>query len=397
MAAGFLEGILMGVFCYKLKGVLRTVTPLHVGFGFRTGVIKHCRTFIPGSILRGAVGTALIRVVCKLDKPLVEHEKCEYFDECVYAQLFGEEFGKSSKVFFRYAYPLHLGCGDVYRPSAKTVYRCSNPQCRRVFDAFIPPRECPTCGGSVKPFNGYQCDGCGGLESFPIKVSRVTLTAIDRGKVSAATVPGVGEEAAGTLHTLETIAPGSRFNFEVIVHGDMGNTVDLLRNVIERALPDEGIGGAKSRGLGKVVVEDLSVERVDTDLLEKRADEIDVRWFRVKLCSPLVLDGKVLDPQSLLEGVRRAYTWAFRQGKPSLPELKLKNQAVGSESFSGWSLKTGRRRRIEPAVSAGSVFEFECSTASRELALGLAAIEYYAIGAYKPHGCGQIRIESPAR
>jgi len=387
----------MGVFCYRLKGILRAVTPLHVGSGFRTGIIKHCRPFIPGSVIRGAVGTTLIKVVCRLDKPLVEHEKCAYFDECVYAQLFGEEFGKSSKVFFRYAYPLHLGCGGVYRPSAKTVYRCSNPQCRRVFDAFIPPRECPTCGGSVKPFNGYQCDGCGGLESFPIKVSRVTLTAIDRGKVSAATVPGVGEEAAGTLHTLETIAPGSRFNFEVIVHGEMGNTVDLLRNVIERALPDEGIGGAKSRGLGKVVVEDLSVESVDTDLLEKRADEIDVRRFRVKLCSPLVLDGKVLDPQSLLEGVRRAYTWAFRQGKPSLPELKLKNQAVGGESFSGWSLKIGRRRRIEPAVSAGSVFEFECSTPSRELALGLAAIEYYAIGTYKPHGCGQIRIESPAR
>jgi CRISPR/Cas system CSM-associated protein Csm3 (group 7 of RAMP superfamily) len=387
----------MGVFCYRLKGVLRTVTPLHVGSGFRTGVIKHCRTFIPGSVLRGAVGTALIRVVCRLDKPLVEHEKCEYFDECVYAQLFGEEFGKSSKVFFRYAYPSHLGCGGVYRPSAKTVYRCSNPQCRRVFDAFVAPRECPVCGGSVKPFNGYQCDGCGELESFPIKVYRVTLTAIDRDKVSAAAVPGVVEEAAGTLHTLETIALGSRFNFEVIVHGDMGNTVDLLRNVIEKALPDEGIGGAKSRGLGKAAVEDLSVESVDTDLLEKRADEMDARRFRVKLCSPLVLDGKVLDSQSLLEGVRRAYSWAFRQGKPSLPELELKNQAVGGESFSGWSLKTGKRRRIEPAVSAGSVFEFECSTASRELALGLAAIEYYAIGAYKPHGCGQICIERPAR
>jgi CRISPR/Cas system CSM-associated protein Csm3 (group 7 of RAMP superfamily) len=387
----------MGVFCYRLKGVLRTVTPLHVGFGFRTGVIKHCRTFIPGSVLRGAVGTALIKVVCRLDKPLIEHEKCEYFDECVYARFFGEEFGKSSRVFFRYAYPLHLGCGGVYRPAAKTVYRCSNPQCRRVFDVFVPPRECPVCGGSVKPFNGYQCDGCGGLESFPIKVSRVTLTAIDRAKVSAAAVPGVGEEAAGTLHTLETVAPGSRFNFEVVVHGDMGNAVDLLRNVIEKALPDEGVGGAKSRGFGKVVVEDLGVESVETDLLEKRADEMGVRQFRVRLCSPLVLDGKVLDSQSLLEGARRAYSWAFRQGKPSLPELQLKNQAVEGESFSGWSLKTGRRRRVEPAVSAGSVFEFECSTTSRELALGLAAIEYYAIGAYKPHGCGQIRIERHAQ
>ena len=386
----------MGVFCYSLRGVLRTVTPLHVGSGFRTGVIKHCRTFIPGSFLRGAVGTALIRVVCRLGKPLVEHEKCEHFSECAYAQLFGEEFGKSSNVFFRYAYPLHLSCGGVYTPAAQTVYRCSNPQCRKVFNEFVPPRECPVCGFPVKPFNGYQCDRCGALESFPIKVSRITLTAVDRVKLSAAAVAGVGE-AAGTLHTLETIAPGSRFNFEVIVDGEMGGNLDLLRNIIEKALPDEGVGGAKSRGFGKVAIENLKVESVDTDLLERRADEIDAHKFRVRLLSPLILDGKVLDSQSLLEGVRRAYTWAFRKGKPSLPELSLKNQAVRGEPFSGWSLKTGRRRKVEPAVSAGSVFEFECSTPSRELALGLPAIEYYAIGAYKPHGCGQLRIEKPTQ
>ena len=98
----------MGVSCYKLSGVLKAITPLHIGSGARTGVIKHCRLSIPGAVLRGAVGTALIKAVCKLDKPLVDHEKCEYFDECMYAQLFGEEFGKSSKVFFRFSYPMHL-------------------------------------------------------------------------------------------------------------------------------------------------------------------------------------------------------------------------------------------------------------------------------------------------
>ena len=383
----------MAVFCYRISGVLRAVTPLHIGSGVRTGVIKRCRSYIPGAVLRGAVGTALIKAICRLDEPLVEHEKCEYFNECVYAQLFGEEFGKSSRVFFRYAYPLHLKCGGVFRPAPRTLFRCSNPQCRKVFDAFVAPDECDVCGWSVKRFYGFRCDGCGVLEREPVSVSRVTLTAVDREKRSAAQVGDVGGEAAGTLHTLEVVERGSRFGFEIVVHGGFGDAVGLLRSVLERALPDEGIGGAKSRGLGKVAVEDVKVEAVDTAVLERRAEEIDTRRFRVRLVSPLILDGKPLDSSSLLEAVRRAYSWAFRVGKPALPEVKLKRWAVDGELFSGWSLKAGRRRRIESAVSAGSVFEFECEAESRELALGLAALEYYAVGAYKPHGCGQILVE----
>ena len=386
----------MGVFCYRLTGVLRAVTPLHIGSGVKTGVIKRCRSYIPGSVLRGAVGTALIKAVCRREKPLVNHEDCEYFDECVYAQLFGEESEKSSKIFFRYAYPLHLECSGVFRPASRTLFRCRNPQCRKVFDVFVPPDKCDVCGQSVKPFYGFRCEGCGELERVPVRVSRVTLTAVDRDRGSAAQVgeaEAVGEEAAGTLHTLEVIDRGSRFGFEIVVHGGFGDAVGLLRSVLERALPDEGVGGAKSRGLGKVAVEDVKVEAVDTAVLEKRAEEIDVRRFRVRLVSPLILDGKALDSSSLLEAVRRAYAWAFREGKPSLPEVKRKLWAVDGELFSGWSLKAGRRRRIESAVSAGSVFEFECDVDSQELALGLAALEYYAVGAYKPHGCGQILVE----
>ncbi|MGB9672027.1 MAG: RAMP superfamily CRISPR-associated protein [Candidatus Norongarragalinales archaeon] len=383
----------MGVVCYRISGVLKALTPLHIGLGIRTGVIKRCRNHIPGAVLRGAVGTALIKSVCKLDMPIVNHEKCDYFDDCVYAQLFGEEFGKSSKIFFRYAYPLHLKCGGVFQPTPKTLYRCSNPQCRRVFNVFVAPDSCDLCQGSVKPFSGFICSECGELEREPLRISRITLTAVDRVKGSAAQISGSAEEAGGTLHTLEVIDAGSRFNFEIIIHREAYDSVELIKNLLERALPDEGLGAAKSRGLGKVQVEEMTVEKVETSLLEKRSNNIDVKNFKVKLVSPLILDGKTLDPSSLLEAARRAYSWAFQEGKHALPEVKLKRWAVDGELFSGWSLKTNKRRRIESAVSAGSIFEFECSSSSKELALSLSALEFYAIGAYKPHGCGQIHIE----
>ncbi|MEM3162019.1 MAG: RAMP superfamily CRISPR-associated protein [Candidatus Bathyarchaeia archaeon] len=383
----------MTVFCYRLSGVIKAVTPLHVGSGARRGVIKRCLPFITGAAVRGAVGTALIKVVCKRDKPLINHENCENFDDCVYTRLFGEEFGKTSKVFFRYAYPAHISCTGMFRPAPRTLYRCSNPQCRYTLESFTPPEICK-CEGSLKPYTGYRCEVCGQLENLPVSIFRITATAIDRENRSAATVKTeIKEDAAGTIHVLEVVNRNSRFHFEVIIDGNCEAEANILKKIFERALPDEGIGGAKSRGLGKIEVENVKLEAISTSDLEKRADKIDTTRFHVRLASPMLLDGKLLDPSSLTESARRAYSWAMREGKPQLPEIKLKHWAVDSELYSGWRLKENKRRRIESAISAGSMFQFECQEKSRELALGLAALEHYAIGAYKPHGCGQIIIE----
>lgn len=384
----------MTVFCNRISGVLHVSTPLHIGSIRRVGVIKKTYPFIPGSFLRGAVGISLMRLVCKLDQPLVNHAECEYFDDCLYARLFEEEHGKTSKVFFRFSYPVHLGCGGVYEPAPKNLYRCQNPQCRKTYRTFVPPEKCEVegCEGSVKPFRGYVCSECGDLNPRPVRVNRLTLTAVDRGKVSAAQIVSEGT-AAGTLHVLEVIERGSRFHFEIIVHPEMAEAVGILRNVLERMLPDEGIGGSKSRGLGKVTVEDLVVERLETEVLEKRAETVDLKHFNVRLISPVVVKGRVLEPSMLLEAARRAYSWAFHTGKPSLPEVERVRSAVAGEMFSGWSIKAQRRRRLMPSLSAGSIFSFEAKKYSHELALGLAALEYYALGDYKPHGFGQVKIE----
>jgi CRISPR/Cas system CSM-associated protein Csm3 (group 7 of RAMP superfamily) len=379
----------MTVFAHHISGVLRTSTALHIGSGARTGVIKHCRPFIPGAALRGAVGTAIIKSVCRLEKPLVNHDECEFFNECLYTKLFGEEFGKKSNVFFGYAYPLHLTCGGVFAPAAKTLSRCQNPQCHKEFDALTSPAECDVCKSDVKPFDGFKCGICGLLERQPLAVSRLTLTAVDRGKVSAAQVA----DGVGTLRTLEVIPKNARFAFSVLVDCDARDAVSQIKSVLLEALPDEGVGGCKSRGLGKIEAEDLRIEELDESAVEKRAGEIDVRRFSVRLISPMVLDGKMLEASSLLEAARRAYSWVFHEGKPKLPQISLEGKRVGFEMFSGWSLKANKRRRIEPAVSAGSVFQFKCEENNRELALALVALEYYAVGAYKPHGCGQVVVE----
>jgi CRISPR/Cas system CSM-associated protein Csm3 (group 7 of RAMP superfamily) len=383
----------MDPLCYKITAVLTAVTPLHIGSGQRIGVIKRSFGHVPGSALRGAIGTSIIKSVCKLDRPLIKHEECKYFDECTYVSLFGEEFGKASNVFFRYAYPLHLKCGGFYMPAPKTLYVCKNPQCGKTYDGILPPRNCD-CSEDIEPFSGFQCEKCHEISEHPVSFSRTTSTALDRSNVSAAKVgDSHGKETHGTLHTTETIRKGSKFAIEVLVSKDAADQVDALKAMLERGLEDEGIGGGKSRGLGKVKVEDLKINDVAEDAVQKRAAAIDVSSFSVRLVSPMLLDGHMLDDRSLLEGCRRGYTWLFHKGKPKLQDIELKATRAESETFGGWSLKTEKRRTIEPAISAGSVFQFESKTNDETLALSLAALEFHAIGSYKPHGCGQVRIE----
>lgn len=69
-------------------------------------------------------------------------------------------------------------------------------------------------------------------------------------------------------------------------------------------LSPTGLGRSKSRGLGKVEVEDLRVEELDDDFVRRRAEEINARRFSVRLVSPMVLEGKTLEPTSLLEVAR---------------------------------------------------------------------------------------------
>ena len=377
---------------YRIRGVITAEEPLHIGSGRRTGVIKHSLPYIPGSFIRGALGTALVKVVCKLDKPLTDHRSCSHYEDCVYVRLF-EKPHKSSRIFIRYTYPLHLSCGGVYRPAPKTLYQCENSQCRKLFDTLIPPDRCDTCGGRVKPYTGFVCDKCRQVERRPIRLSRFTSTAIDRARETAAMIPGP-MEAAGTLHTLEAVPKGSKFLLEATVHRDLSDARDVLKAVFERGLPDEGIGGSRSRGYGMVSVHDLHIDTVEIEEVERRADGIDASRFSVQALSPLILKG-VLEPSTLLEGARRAYSWVFHEGKPRLPEVALDASRLAIEPYSGWSQKEGRQRRIEQAMAAGSIFQFRCVDEVELLSKALAALEVYPLGDHKPHGCGQLKVERP--
>ncbi len=420
--------------CYKLSAIIKAKSPLHIGNGKRTGIIKHSLPFIPGSIIRGTIGKCLQRVS--------EDDNHE-----LHSLLFAEEAGKSSKIFFRHCYPLHFKCNTnerknaVFVPASKTLFKCQNKQCGKLYNTYEPPLQCVNCGKSVKPFFGFRCTNCEELESYPVMLDRFSSSAIDRSTYSAMIIPVepksnymhiindlseqniVTGEKHGLLHTIEAIEKDTEFVAEVILSSSCYLILDKISSLLTRVLEDEGIGGLTSRGYGDTSVKDVKIKEITNDIIESRAQEIiyksqdnnnnnsDENNINVKsnnpvsfsayLISPMVIDNtqRSLESSILLEGSRRAYSWCFKEGKPSLPEIRRTRQIFSYDLFGGWSMKENRSRRNAISMSSGSSFHFECNGNNtklgyEDLGKALASLEYYAIGGYKPHGYGQISITS---
>lgn len=362
------------VACLRLSGKLVSKTPAFIGGG-NGGAVWRSLEYIPGSFIRGAFGVALIKAFCVKPERVNNHENCEARDGCPYFQLFSEDY-KSSNIIFRYGYPEHVGCpkGGVYHPLLRDF--CGHEQNDSVED-FKGLGSL----NSWNPCRTYICWGCGHVASNPINLMRMEADGL------------VGETAASKeCSFIEVIPPETPFRLDIVLALKVESCVDFVLHFLADALLN-GVGRWKRMGFGRFAAK-MKAEEIAIDDVKGRAEEIDSRKFAVRLLSPMAMgEERLLTPSVLLEAARRGYSRVFHMGKPVLPPVRLVHKNFLFEKHGGWSLKTERRRRIEPALSAGSVFQFECDENSRELALALAALEYYAVGAYKPHGCGQVVIE----
>jgi CRISPR/Cas system CSM-associated protein Csm3 (group 7 of RAMP superfamily) len=443
--------------CYRITANLRAESPLHIGNGRRTGIIKHTLPFIPGSFIRGSIGDFLRKISGSEQSKgaaATAAATATATGTNLYSLFFlrdsdSSESTSSSDIFFKHCYPLHFKCRSltnanaVFVPASKTLFRCRNRQCGTIYDTFKPPLRCKICDKSVKPLTGFVCRNCGEIEPQPVSIKRLSAVAIDRHNHTAAaaeslmvsqTVSGndIGEsgenadedendtinndghgkgtktgnwkseEKHGLLHTAEVIERGAEFGLEIVLSSSTrSSTLDQLTKLLTRSLEDDGIGASKSRGLGKIKVKDLRIEKITPETIEERAIGLIPNasdTFSVQLISPIINDTteSSLEPSTLLEGARRAYSWCFKEGKPSLPEICRINEKYSYDIFGGWSLKEERLRRNAVSIVSGSAFLFKIQQMDKErvslLSRSLACLEYYAIGGYKSHGYGQIRI-----
>jgi len=370
-----------------IEAIAKSETPMQIGDGRSVGVIKYTRPYIPGSVIRGSVGLLLKRISCRLG----EGENHKEGEECIYHELIEDQEGGHANAYFRYAFPIHIGCGGVFYPTPKTLSICKNPQCNYTINTFTASLDCPQCGKTLRPAPRYQCSKCSKLVNVPVQTFRATMTSIDRGNNTAAYVTDAQGEKHGTMHSLELVESGSQFKLEILLDSDGEKHKEILTRNLESALKEDGIGASKSRGLGKLSVENLTIKELSSDTIQKRSDLLKDANVTVRLLTPTIIEDETLRIETMLEAARRAYSQVFRRGKPSLNEPKIEGERFRFMTYGGWSLKENRKRRLHSALEPGSIYRF--TEVDEELKLALSSLERcYAIGSFKTHGCGQILL-----
>jgi CRISPR/Cas system CSM-associated protein Csm3 (group 7 of RAMP superfamily) len=362
----------------RLKGTITVITPLHIGEGVQFNSIKRTRNYIPGSVIRGAVGISLIKAMCIKTKYVDNHDECPAKEGCPYYQLFEEK--KSTTMIFRNAYPKHNGCVNkgTYLPAPLTLYYCGN--CDERFYSYNTPPNCPCCKNPLEPYEGYLCSVCEHITKSPVELIRI---------VSKNQKQDLNEN----IHNIETIRPNSQFRLDILMNLRSENYIDLIHDILERVIPEEGIGWGKRQGFGKVMIKIEEVKPILIDELCTRAEEINTKDFVVRLISNTFLKASMIRSETMRAYASRAYSLIYHKSKPSLPELIQAEHKIAYSMFGGWSLKKNKRKTF-PSLKAGSVFRFKCGEKHIDLAKSLAALEAYAIGGFKTYGLGQIIIES---
>ncbi|MEM3383580.1 MAG: RAMP superfamily CRISPR-associated protein [Nitrososphaerales archaeon] len=366
----------------RLKGTITTKTPLHIGEGIKSNSIKRTRNYIPGSVIRGAVGISLIKAMCIKTKYVDNHDVCPAKEGCPYYQLFEEK--KSTTMIFRNAYPRHDGCANkgTYLPAPLTLHYCEN--CNERFYSYYTPLNCSYCEKPLEPYNGYLCSDCEHITKRPVGVMRFIIK--DQKQSSDENITKFSMP-----DNIEVIKPNVQYKLDILMNLKFEKYIDLIHNTLE-VISEEGIGWGKRQGFGKFRVKIEKIEPILIDELYDNAKRITTKDFVVRLISNAFLKGSMIKPETMLAYASRAYSVMYHKSKPSLPELTQAEYKIGYSTFGGWSLKKGKKRTF-PSLKAGSMFRFKCGKEHIELARALAALEAYAIGGFKTYGLGQTLIE----
>jgi len=151
----------------------------------------------------------------------------------------------------------------------------------------------------------------------------------------------------GAIFTIEAIAPGVLFTFEVILLGTAQAVVEDVVAAVKHVAAMGGIGGFRSIGLGRFEL----VDEPERTTLDERLDNAMVGWPRagepaqMTFSTPFVL-GSDIEPQDLqgdvlaqriAQAIDRVAADAGHEGDGALPlervDVRLKPEFVGRFSF----------------------------------------------------------------
>lgn len=377
---------------------------LMIGTDRESTLYNQTRDYIPGAALRGALAGRMLSAKAEGDFEALFGEPVT---EPIFDNLYPSRSGSQT-------YPLLLSVRTCkYYPGFKSQegehHGVGDILIRQaVFEAMLDDQVnlpclyrplCPECHSDVKWLGGYYEVTAGQYGRTTTPVRRISRTAIDRWRQTA---------AERLLYTLETVEPGTQgqppllFRGAILCNGAQGA-------ILERWLPRvKRIGGGRSRGLGNVQVQLLSEADDSLPGLRERLEEFDAavrtewRFYqRVAGVEPLADDVRFFSVDLLAPAFLTHH--GLPATRPALAELELPVEslqlwrAISQQSvIGGWHMGGRLPRRTALATAMGSVFMYRAKGLSfDDLEDGLQKLENKGLGEERARGFGQVLISSP--
>ena len=394
----------------KIELEIKALSPLAIGRQKPGGNISEVETFIPGSVIRGAVASQILKEA---------NQEIEENDD------FHKLFLSENPAIFHNAYPGHdkiksevrvipvTALSSKTKPGFKT--KQNDPEHNGVFDTLIDrfcaenydhiyDPNCPVDGDRVDSFTGFYNQNPSIYAKNSVNSRLLTRVGINRRRATSE------EQVLYSIQVLnESQERGKKpksiiFKGAILVPDDL---VDSLHIFIYNHQNNFRLGGASSRGLGKVQITAKKQPDIKSNL-DNRVNQFNQK-LRTRWNEWGNIFGKILEiPKNriyftinlqadaiLSENWRRTtvISEAMLQQVTGVEDSSLQlHTAYSSYDYrSGWNTAWGLMKDVELVTTRGGVYLF--STDNKDLWLkAWENLEVYGIGERTSEGFGQVQV-----
>ena len=397
----------------RIQLLITAKAPLAIGRQKTGSSVSDVETYIPGTVLRGAIAGLMIR------QAQAEGTDFANDPDSDFKKLFID-----NQAIFQNTYPAlteNLGINSEVRVMPATALSSKNasgfkPQKNGVFDTLIDrfcadaygqtyDPNCPTDGDRVDSFKGFYSLQEGNYDSHSATSRLLTRVGINRRRATAE------DQVLYSLQVLnETKRKDNRVE-EMVFAGSIWICDELAEefcHYLEQQSQQVRVGGAISRGLGKIEIQPELVQHQST--VGQRIDNFNAvlkkRWEQWKIFgSQPNTEVKnrcffTLDLQSdaiLVEQWQRTMVISpamLQQAvKLTSGDLQLHASYSSYGYRSGWNTAWGLHKDMELTTDRGSVYLFSINESDRaDWEKALADLEIWGIGNATAESFGQVKV-----
>jgi CRISPR-associated protein Csx10 len=399
---------------HQIQLKIEALSPLAIGRQKPGGSVSEAESYIPGSVIRGAIASQILQTSSQQGT-----NQPETGDD------FHTLFLSDSPAIFQNAYPATAKVGDEVRVLPGEVWVLpatavssktnsgfkSNPKKHGVFDTLIDrfcaegynhpyDPNCPVDGGRVEPYSGFYSRVDKHYYQPSISTRLLTRVGINRRRATA-------EEQV--LYSIEVLnefegskSTNATYRGRILVEGEQLAIAlsDFINSHTFR------LGGSASRGLGKVqITTTLSTEKADiTPRITQFNQELQKRWQiwhifgephqdllqeRTYFTLDLQSDAILTDSWQRTTVISPTMLQQFASVDDSSLELHV---AYSSYDYrSGWNIAWGLMKDVELITNKGAVYLFS-TTQPEPWVKALEQMEMRGVGDRTSEGFGQIQV-----